>query len=151
MRAGQRLTIVMILCAAFVIGAFLYPRYEKPQETETTSPSEPTISPPASCAQLLLDKSTFDRGEEIKFTLKNRCDHPITLKNSAPWKIRDKLGRVVYSPIALQVIVKVDSGESKIWMWNQRDQRGNQVGPGTYTIVLETTDAGTLTKTFRIR
>lgn len=151
MRAGQRLAIIMILCVAFVIGAFLYPQYEKPQETEVTSLSETIISPPISCTQLILDKSMFDRGEEIRFTLRNQCDHPITLRSSAPWRIVDELGRVIYSPIALQVIVKVDSGESRNWVWGQRDDQGNQVRPGTYTIVLETMDAGTLIKTFKIR
>lgn len=151
MKAGRRLAIVVILCAAFVVGSLLYPRHEKNLETAVTKPSKTTTSFPAACVQLLLDKSVFDKGEEIKFTLRNGCDYPIALRNSAPWIIRDKLGKVIYAPIALQVIVEIDPGESKTWVWNQKDSQGNQVEPGTYSVALETMNAGTFTRTFRIR
>lgn len=123
------------------VGALLYPHHEEKAGRGTISSGEITDDLPASCAQLILDKGEFYEGERIKFTLKNGCSYPVTLRNSAPWKIRDEFGEEVYSPIALQVIGEVD----------QRDDRGNQVKPGTYLIALETMNAGTLMKSFKIR
>ncbi|MCD6313284.1 MAG: hypothetical protein J7L79_05720 [Thaumarchaeota archaeon] len=151
MSSYQRLAVIVILCVAFAVGAFLYPQCGGFVKPGTTGSSEITFSSPASCAQLLLDKSEFNDGEEIKFVLKNECSYPIALRNSAPWKIKDELGRGIYSPIALQVIVEVDLESSKTWVWDQRDDRGSRVKPGTYFIVLETMNAGVLTKAFRIR
>lgn len=84
---------------------------------------------------------TFKRGEKIVVSFKNIGDKPIILPNSAPWMIY-KVGKnltPVYQPIALQVLIKLNPGESVKWEWNQRDFNGKLVESGLYEFVVKTT------------
>lgn len=104
----------------------------------------------ASCILLRPSKDVYGRSEPVAIRLVNNCGFDIILPNSAPWLIIDSSGRVVFSPIASQVIVTLRPGESKEWVWDQRDNEGRQVPPGTYTIMLMTANCGTLSTTFSI-
>jgi len=138
--------ILIILVAAIVAIAY----QQIFQETPTTSIETTEKPPQTGCASLALDKRIYKQGEQVKITLENKCSYPIRLKNSAPWKIVTKSGKEVFTPVALQVITEVKPRKSKTWVWNQRDNLGKQVKPGTYQIILETMNAGILVQSFTI-
>jgi len=114
----------------------------------TTARAVYTIS---RCAKLETDKKEYQSGEIVTIRLINSCQATLTLSNSAPWVIKDSQGRVVFTPTALQVITEVRSGETKSWPWDQKDNNRQQVPAGTYTVELETMDAGTYKATFEIK
>ena len=98
------------------------------------------------------EKEKFKEGEKVCFSLKNVSEEIIYLPSSAPWailreekvdkryllpserkqNIKDK--KIVYSPIAAQVIVKLKKGQSKKWCWKQKNIDGKQVKPGKYEV-----------------
>jgi len=55
-----------------------------------------------------------------------------------------------FGTMELQVITEIKPNESKTWIWDQRDNSGKQVEPGTYQVILETINSGTLTQSFTI-
>lgn len=81
-------------------------------------------------------ENNYRPGMTVKFRVKNIGLNEITLPNSAPWEIQTGGGKVVFSPVALQVIVPLASGESEEWSWDQRDDNGNQVKEGRYIVML---------------
>ncbi len=83
------------------------------------------------------DKKVYSPGEPIKIMLYNNMESSIYLPNSAPWGIKDAAGFTIYSPISLQVVTEVKPGEVKVWIWDQRDNMGNYVGPGIYYAYIE--------------
>jgi len=103
------------------------------------------------CAKLETDKKEYQLGEAVTIRLINSCQATLTLSNSAPWVIKDSQGRVVFTPTALQVITEVRSGETKSWQWDQKDNNRQQVPLGTYTVELETMDAGMYSASFEIK
>lgn len=106
---------------------------------------------PTPQGRLSTDKSTYTPGETVQIAFQNTGSVTIELPNSAPWTIKDGLGRVVFTPIAAQVITNVAPGETRTWSWNGRDNFGNYVAPGTYTVELSTRNAGTFTASFTIQ
>jgi len=104
----------------------------------------------ASCILFRTSKDVYEGSEPIVIRLANNCGFDIVLSNSAPWFVIDSNGRVVFSPIALQVITTLKPGEAREWVWDQRDNEGKQVPAGTYIIMLMTINCGTLSTTFRI-
>ena len=88
--------------------------------------------PPSQPAQA----NNYRPGMPVQFRIKNIGIKEITLPNSAPWQIDTDNGKVVFSPVALQVTVSLAPGETKEWNWEQKDNNGNQVEEGTYLVVL---------------
>ncbi len=79
------------------------------------------------------DKNTYTHGELVTFTIINDGTATIYLSNSAPWWVENaKTGERVFTPAALDVITPLDPGQSKSWNWNQDNDEGKQVPPGTY-------------------
>jgi hypothetical protein len=103
------------------------------------------------CAMLETNKKEYQTGEPVTIRFINGCQATLTLRNSAPWVIKDSQGRVVFEPTAFQVITEVRPGETKTWTWDQKDNNGQQVPAGLYTVELETMDAGTYTASFEIK
>ncbi len=82
-----------------------------------------------------LEKEKIKKGEKICFSIENNSNDIIYLPSTAPWVIIDaKTQKIVYSPIASQMIVKLKPKQSKKWCWNQKDFEGNEVPIGTYQI-----------------
>ncbi len=106
---------------------------------------------PTPKGRLTTDKSGYAPGETVRITFENTGTVPITLPNTAPWVIRDASGRVVYRPMAAMLLTVVAPGETKFWAWNQRDNTGSQVPPGTYAVELSTQNAGLFRREFTIR
>ncbi len=106
---------------------------------------------PSPQGQLSTDKSAYLQGETVTITFRNTGTVRIELPNSAPWVIKNAAGQTVFSPVAAQVITPVGPGATRTWTWNQRDNAGNQVPPGTYTVELSTANAGTFRAAFAIQ
>ncbi|HDC92329.1 MAG TPA: PKD domain-containing protein, partial [Candidatus Acetothermia bacterium] len=123
-------------------------RYGHTDSDTTTATVQPAPTPQG---RLTTDKSAYAPGETVRIAFANVGPVTITLPNTAPWTIRDAHGRIVYTPTAAMVLTPVAPGASKSWSWNQRDNSGNQVPPGTYTVELRTSDAGIFTASFTIR
>jgi uncharacterized protein YkwD len=120
--------------------------YDKKGNTKCT-----TVTVTTGLGELKTSKPVYALAEPVTFAFTNRGTMTITLRNSAPWVIKDSAGNVIYAPIALQVITEVLPGASKTWSWDQKDNAGKQVPAGTYTVELETMNAGTYAATFEIR
>jgi hypothetical protein len=75
--------------------------------------------------------------ESVQFTLQNLGGRTIYLQNSAPWRIVNSNGQTVFTPISLQVITLIPSGGSRTWSWDLKDNQGERVPSGTYTIVFD--------------
>jgi hypothetical protein len=103
-----------------------------------------------SCIMFRSNKDVYGRSEPVVLQLANNCGFNIVLPNSAPWLIIDSSGEIVFSPIAIQVITILKTGEVKEWAWEQKDSKGEPVPPGVYTVKLMTVNSGILSTTFRI-
>ncbi len=81
------------------------------------------------------EKENIKKGEKICFSIENNSNKVIYLPSTAPWVVIDsKTQKIIYSPIASQMIVKLKPKSSKKWCWNQKDIEGNEVPIGTYQI-----------------
>jgi len=83
---------------------------------------------------LILDNERYLEKEPVCFLLVNNSNKVLILPNPAPWKIL-KNKEVVFSPITPQVLIKLLPGEKKGWCWDMRDNEGNYVPPGEYTLL----------------
>jgi hypothetical protein len=118
--------------------------------TATTVTTPWRTSEEVSCILFRSNKDVYERSEPVVVRLVNNCSFDVVLPNSAPWLIIDSSGRMVFSPIALQVITVLKSGEAKEWVWGQTDNEGKQVPAGTYIVKLMTVNCGILSTTIRI-
>ncbi|GAB6073165.1 hypothetical protein JCM14244_15420 [Venenivibrio stagnispumantis] len=78
-------------------------------------------------------KPEFLKGENVCFYLENKTNKELLMPSSAPWAILEN-EKVIYSPIALQVITIVKPNEKKQWCWNQKDVEGKDIASGDYII-----------------
>jgi len=83
-------------------------------------------------------KETFNKSEEICFYVVNKTDSVIYLPSTAPWAVfEDKnFDKIVYSPVAIQSIIRLEPNQKKKWCWKQKDFNNEQVPSGEYTIRL---------------
>ncbi len=93
------------------------------------------ISSETSNITFKLKKEKIKKGEKVCFSIKNNSKDFIYLPSTAPWVIIEaKTQKIIYSPIASQMIVKLKPKEEKEWCWNQKDIEGNEVPTGTYQV-----------------
>ena len=111
-----------------------------------TAPS----SQPSSCAVFKALKDYYKINEPVTFRLINNCNEDLILPSSAPWIIKDSRGETIFSPISLQVITRIKPGSFKEWSWNQKDNQGRNVGPGTYYIEIKTINQGVFKLSIKI-
>jgi plastocyanin len=102
------------------------------------------------CIVFSTTNDAYRVSEPVELVLVNNCESPITLPNSAPWKIVGPDGRVVFTPVSLQVLVEVKPGERMRWVWDQRDAEGREVPAGRYNIVIEILDKGSFKTSFTV-
>ena len=89
--------------------------------------------------EVKVEKDFYEPHEQVNFTFTNRGTKNITLPNTAPWRIEREdyeIWKTVYAPIALQVIIPLESGESINWSWNQKFFENNSAAPGHYRVVV---------------
>jgi len=107
-------------------------------------------SQPSSCAVFKALKDYYKINEPVTFRLINNCNEDLILPNSAPWIIKDSRGETIFSPISLQVITRIKPGSFKEWSWNQKDNQGRNVGPGTYYIEIKIINQGVFKLSIKI-
>jgi hypothetical protein len=106
---------------------------------------------PLSGDMVTVNQEEYQPGESIEILFTNDSQETITFPLDLPWVIKDSQGRIIFSPSVQDIIVEVPPGEKKTWEWDQKDEDGNQVLPGTYTVEFRTTEEPTYTATFDIK
>ncbi|MEN2973958.1 MAG: hypothetical protein ABDH32_00065 [Candidatus Caldarchaeales archaeon] len=96
----------------------------------------------SSCVVFRTSKDLYKISEEVVLILENDCSYTLTLPNPAPWSIIDVEGGIIYSPLAIQVIIDVKPGGVLVWVWDQKNDLGEYVSAGVYYAKLRTLDAG---------
>jgi hypothetical protein len=85
---------------------------------------------------ILTEKIDFDAGEEIIIKIVNSGTVPITFSDgSYGLEITGLDGRVLYSPIAVQVISTLEPKEEITFTWDQFKNDGEQITLGRYKII----------------
>lgn len=112
---------------------------------------EVVVAASANKAKLTTDKSTYQSAEIVMISFFNGCSEAISLSNSAPWLIKDSQGQLVFGPPSFPAITVVQPRQTRRWSWDQKDNNGQQVPPGMYTVELETMDAGMYRASFEIK
>jgi len=85
--------------------------------------------------KFIAKKEKFKVGEDVCFELINEDNKTYYLPSSAPWAVFDaESDKIIYSPIALQRIVKLKPNQKKQWCWKQVDINGEKVPTGRYKI-----------------
>ncbi|QAA77296.1 MAG: hypothetical protein BIP78_1530 [Candidatus Bipolaricaulis sibiricus] len=135
----------------FTATADVFNQVSESDETNNTGQVTVVGQAPPPQAQLTTDKASYVVGETVGITLHNTGSVTVDLPNAAPWAIRNSGGQVVFTPFAAMVITPVAPGTSRSWTWDGRDSFGAQVPPGTYTVELQTQNAGTLSASFVIQ
>lgn len=98
---------------------------------------------------LSLGRDYFLVGQRVYFAFKNGTNEVIEVPGGAPWYIADGEGKPVFTPMSTMILIYLQPGRGLDWTWDQRDNDGNQVQPGTYQVVV-TTSAGESRATFAI-
>lgn len=88
--------------------------------------------------ELRPDRQRYVVNEKICFELVNRSRETVRLSSPQPWRVLDEKGKIIYSPIAAQVIVDLYPLNTKRWCWDQTDMDGGLVPPGVYSITIHT-------------
>jgi hypothetical protein len=102
-------------------------------------------------AHLTTDRAIYRAGEIVSIRFLNGCGQVITLSTSAPWVIKNAQGQVVFAPAALDVITEIMPSQTKEWVWDLRNQAGQQAPVGRYSVELMTMNAGIFTAAFSIQ
>lgn len=152
-RATVDWDVCKVPAGGYMVGVSIDPNNSIQELNERNNNTGLAVTVPASAnkAKLVTDKSAYQPRETVTIYFFNSCSQAISLRNSAPWVIKDSQSRLVFSPAALQVITEVRPGETKSWQWDQKDNNRQPVPAGTYTVELETMDAGTYTASFEIK
>ena len=88
--------------------------------------------------EISTNKETYNLGEKAEITVKNNGNESLSFSDSL-LGIRIKnldTGQSFGLGIAAQVITQLPPGESRIFVWNQKDNEGEQAKPGNYRISL---------------
>lgn len=122
-------------CAVAVALVVLVGGWARAQAQVAVAPSEKV--------GLTAEKAVYNSNasDAVKFTLKNAGSTTVFLSTPSPWSVFSGT-KLVFAPISLQVIAKLDPGQSKTWSWDRKDMNGKKVGPGTYTVKVGTIWSG---------
>jgi hypothetical protein len=83
--------------------------------------------------KIITDKAIYKPRELVAITVKNDGNYSLTFPDSAlGLKIRNLENGELYKLIAAQVLTELSPDESKVIIWSQEDNEGNQVSNGNY-------------------
>ena len=92
---------------------------------------------------ILTDKTNFKLGESIKIMIINSGTVPLTFSDSSyGLRVVGLDGRVIFSPLSVQVISVLEPNEEKKFVWNQTKSDGGKIIDGRYKIVTKTIASG---------
>ena len=80
------------------------------------------------------NKDVVSSKESVCFTIINKSEETVQLPSPHPWYIVDKEGKIIYSPMSIQVIVDLKPNTIKQWCWDQKDGSEVYVKPGQYEV-----------------
>lgn len=90
----------------------------------------PTASNPYT--SICSDRTVYDRGDPISFTL-SKSRVPLFIGPlERPWVIEDEDGKTIFEPVSILPTVQPIYTFSFTDSWDQKDMRGKQVKKGTY-------------------
>ncbi|MBM3896052.1 MAG: hypothetical protein FJ359_06435 [Thaumarchaeota archaeon] len=85
---------------------------------------------------IMTEKMDFSVGENIKITIINTGGKPLAFSDASyGLQVVGLDGRVLYSPIAAQVVSTLEPKEERTFVWDQTKNDGEQVIEGRYKIV----------------
>lgn len=85
---------------------------------------------------IVTDKIDFELGEQIKIKIINSGTTSLTFSDASyGLRVTGLDGRVLFSPIAAQVISILEPKEEISFVWNQIKNDGDQAAAGTYKII----------------
>lgn len=90
---------------------------------------------------IIPDKINYHLGELVHIRIINSGTMPLTFSDASyGLKITRLDGMLVYSPLSVQVISKLDPKEEKTFVWDQTKSDGGKAYQGRYKIVSSTTE-----------
>ena len=147
-RFSKRTVFVLLVCFVALVGAVAAYAY-----LVNNQPSVELSKKDVSNGLVLeIDKTVYERGENVTITLTNNGTETVQLPASVPFVIRDLQGNAV-APGAVTGVVYLPSGESLTWVWDQYNHRSlspDLVPPGIYTVELYTSRVADLSVKFEI-
>jgi len=95
----------------------------------------PALAPTVSEISLDTSQSCYASGDTVSFTLANDSDSVLWVSHIPVWSIRDvSADSLVYPLFVFWGYVSLDTSESAVYQWDQRDYHGTQVPAGTYLV-----------------
>ena len=119
-----------------------------PEETYTVTFE--IVPAPLWADMVTVDQEEYQQGAPIEISFTNNSQETIKFSSDPPYIIKDSQGRIIFPLSVLAVEVDVLPGEQKTWTWDQKDENGNQVPPGAYTVEFSITEETTYTTAFNI-
>jgi len=124
--------LVFFVALVGVIGAYAYLLNNQPSvELVRMDVSDGLI--------LEVDKTVYERGENVTITFTNNSTETVGLSTPVPFAIRDQEGNDVAPGAVIGRAVYLPPGESLTWVWDQYNHRSlspDLVPPGIYTVEL---------------
>jgi hypothetical protein len=88
---------------------------------------------------IITEKMDFSLDEDIKITIINTGSRPLVFSDASyGLQVVGLDGRVLYSPIAAQVVSTLEPKEERTFVWDQTKDDGEQIIEGRYKIVSST-------------
>ncbi len=134
---GLILAVVVGITAGALVGLFLVTQKNGEQLEFVEGPS----------LSIVTDKTDFDLAEEIKIKIINSGTRTLTFSDASyGLQITGLDGRILYTPIAAQVISTLEPKQEIIFVWNQFKNDGDPASAGTYKITSSGTDEAQIVK-----
>ncbi len=131
LQRGLIIAITVGMLAGAILGLF-FVKIENNNQLEYVQGSSLSI---------VTEKTDFDLGEEISIKIINSGTQKLTfLDASYGLQIKGLDGRLLYSPIAADVITILEPNEEKILVWSQIKNDGDKALGGTYKITTNAVD-----------
>ncbi len=128
---------VIGIAAGAIVGVFLVTQQNGEQLEFVLGPS----------ISIVTEKIDFEQGEEITIKIINSGTIPLTFSDASyGLKITGLDGRLLYSPVAAQVISTLEPREEATFVWDQIKNDGDQASAGTYKIISNALDGDSTVK-----
>ena len=128
---GLILAVIIGMIAGAIVGVFLV----------TQKNGEQWEFVEGSSLSIVIEKVDFEEGEEIKIKIINSGTRSLIFSDASYGLMVTGLdGRVLYAPVAAQVISILEPKQEKILVWNQIKNDGDPATAGTYKITSNAMD-----------
>lgn len=94
------------------------------------------------------EKTVYRTNEPVVIVVKNTGSDKVVLANSEiELKLKNQNNGKTYDTTVTQVKQEVDPGDSVSVTWNQQDNSGNSVDPGSYVVDVQNSDQASIGQT----